>query len=105
MALIIGSAFQSANGHFYPMGIAYAQDMARAHSFGGHSGAVSGIGHIMAGLAGFVAGSVAARAGFTAVGWQFAILSAVMVICIFLTVDPAYQARRAERHAAQLSLA
>jgi len=104
-AVIIAIGFQSFNGHFYPLGVAYAQDMARAHMLGGHSGAVSGIGHIMAGIAGFVAGSLAASFGFASVGIVFTALSAVMVLCIFLTVDPVYQEKRAERAATRLALA
>ena len=99
-AVIIAIVFQSCNGHFYPMGLAYAQDMARAHTLGGHTGAVSGIGHIMAGVAGLVAGSIAGSMGFLAVGWEFVALSAVMLLCIYLTVDPVHATRLAERRAA-----
>ncbi|HEY8692735.1 MAG TPA: MFS transporter, partial [Chloroflexota bacterium] len=104
-AVIIAALFQSCNGHFYPMGVAYAQDMSRAHLLGGHSGAVSGIGHIMAGIAGFVAGAIAGSLGFGGVAWEFTALSALMVVCIYLTVDPVHAARVAERRTAAGQLA
>jgi hypothetical protein len=47
----------------------------------------------MSGLAGGGAGPL----GFQAVGVELTLLCAVMVVCIYLTVDRAYEARVAER--------
>lgn len=87
-AAILAAVFQAANGTFYPIGIAYAQDFARAEHLGIHTGAVSGIGHLVAGIAGFVAGSIAATWGYAALGWFFAAASVVMVVAIASTRDP-----------------
>lgn len=94
-AAIFASIFQAANGVFYPVGIAYAQDFARAESLGAHTGAVSGIGHLAAGVAGLIAGSLAAGFGYGAVGWFFVAASIVMVVAIALTRDPRMRARSA----------
>jgi len=87
-AAIFASIFQAANGTFYPMGIAYAQDFARADRLGAHTGAVSGVGHLVAGVAGLVAGSIAAGFGYAALGWFFVAASIVMVVAIAFTRDP-----------------
>jgi MFS family permease len=87
-AALLAAVFQSANGTFYPLGIAYAQDSARAEHLGFHTGAVSGIGHLVAGVAGLVAGSIAGGFGYAALGWFFAAASVVMVVTIALTRDP-----------------
>jgi len=87
-AAILASLFQAANGTFYPLGVAYAQDTARAENLGLHSGAVSGLGHLVAGIAGFIAGSIAGGFGYAALGWFFAAASVVMVVAIALTRDP-----------------
>jgi len=87
-AAIFASIFQAANGVFYPVGIAYAQDFARAESLGAHSGAVSGVGHLAAGVAGLIAGSIAAHFGYPALGWFFVAASVVMVVAIAFTRDP-----------------
>jgi len=87
-AAILASIFQAANGTFYPLGIAYAQDFARAEDLGVHTGAVSGIGHLVAGISGFVVGALAASFGYTALGWFFAGASAAIVIAIGLTREP-----------------
>lgn len=92
-ALLIAAIFQAFNGSFFTLGVAYSQDMASSRRFGVHSGIVSGTGHIMAGISGLVAGALADAVGFTTVGWEFAALSAIMVVCIFFTVDPVRQAR------------
>ncbi len=94
-AAIFASIFQAANGVFYPVGIAYAQDFARAESLGAHTGAVSGVGHLVAGVAGLIAGSIAASFGYAALGWFFVAASFVMVVTIALTRDPRMQARSA----------
>ena len=57
----------------------------------------TGAGHVMSGLAGGVAATIAATFGFQTVGAELTLLCVVMVVCIFLTVDRAYQARRLER--------
>jgi MFS family permease len=87
-AAILAAIFQAANGTFYPIGIAYAQDFARAEHLGAHTGAVSGLGHLVAGIAGFVAGAIAQSFGYAALGWFFAAASVVMVVTIALTRDP-----------------
>jgi MFS family permease len=87
-AAILTAIFQSANGTFYPVGVAYAQDFARAEHLGAHSGAVSGMGHLVAGVAGFIVASVAVTFGYGALGWFFAGASLVMVVTIALTQDP-----------------
>jgi len=87
-AAILAAVFQAANGTFYPLGVAYAQDSARAENLGVHSGAVSGLGHLIAGIAGFIAGSIADGFGYAALGWFFAAASVVMVVAIALTRDP-----------------
>lgn len=92
-AAILASIFQAANGTFYPIGVAYAQDFAQAEHLGSHSGAVSGMGHLIAGVAGFIVASIAAAYGYAAVGWLFVAASIVMVVTIAYTRDP----RMAER--------
>jgi len=92
-AVVFASIFQAANGTFYPIGIAYAQDFARAESLGAHTGAVSGIGHLVAGFAGLIAGSIAAGFGYAALGWFFVAASFVMVVTIALTRDPRMRAQ------------
>lgn len=94
-AAIFASIFQAANGVFYPVGIAYAQDFARAESLGAHTGAVSGIGHLAAGVAGLIAGAIAAGFGYAALGWFFVAASLVMVGAIALTRDPRMRAAAA----------
>lgn len=101
-ALLVAAVFQAFNGSFFTLGAAYSQDMASAHRFGVHSGTVSGTGHIMAGISGLVSGAIADAVGFTTVGWEFAALSAIMVICIFFTVDPVHQARVRARSQARV---
>jgi MFS transporter, DHA1 family, inner membrane transport protein len=96
-ALIIGVIFQACNGSFFGLGVAYAQDMARGRNLGGRSGMTTGAGHIMSGLAGGVAATIAATFGFQAVGAELTVMCIAMVLCIFLTVDRAYEARRLER--------
>ena len=61
---------------------------------------MSGVGHIMAGVSGLIAGSIAASDGFNAVGWEFVACSAIMVISLYFTVDPVHSARLALRRAA-----
>jgi MFS family permease len=87
-AAIITSIFQAANGTFYPVGVAYAQDFARAEHLGSHSGAVSGMGHLIAGVAGFIVASIAGAFGYPALGWFFVAASIVMVVAIAFTLDP-----------------
>ena len=90
-AAILAAMFQSTNGVFYPLGIAYAQDFAHAERLGAHTGAVSGVGHLVAGVAGFIVGTIAAKFGFAAVGWTFAAASVVMVATIAMTKEPRRQ--------------
>jgi ABC-type transporter Mla maintaining outer membrane lipid asymmetry permease subunit MlaE len=87
-AAILASIFQAANGTFYPLGVAYAQDFARTDNLGAHSGAVSGIGHLIAGFSGFIVGALAQSLGYAALGWFFVATSAVIVIAISLTREP-----------------
>jgi MFS family permease len=87
-AAILAAIFQAANGTFYPVGVAYAQDFARVENLGVHSGAVSGMGHLVAGIAGFIVASIAQAYGYAAVGWFFAAASVVMVVTIAFTRDP-----------------
>lgn len=87
-AAILAAIFQAANGTFYPLGIAYAQDFARAEELGAHSGAVSGTGHLIAGFSGFIVGAIAQSFGYGALGWFFVATSAVIVIAISLTREP-----------------
>jgi MFS family permease len=87
-AAILAAIFQAANGCFYPLGVAYAQDFARAEDLGAHSGAVSGVGHLVAGVSGFIVGSLAQNLGYTALGWFFIIASAAIVVAILLTREP-----------------
>jgi MFS family permease len=96
-AVIFGVLFQASNGSFFGLGVAYAQDMARGRGLGGRSGMTTGAGHIMSGLAGGVAGAIAAPLGYQAVGVELTLLCVLMVVCIYLTVDRAYEARVAER--------
>jgi SHS family lactate transporter-like MFS transporter len=92
-AAIFASIFQAANGIFYPVGIAYAQDFARAGHLGAHTGAVSGVGHLVAGVAGLIAGGIASSFGYAALGGLFAAASAVMVVAIAFTRDPRMRSR------------
>lgn len=87
-AAILAAIFQAANGCFYPLGVAYAQDFARAEDLGAHSGAVSGVGHLVAGVSGFIVGSLAQGFGYSALGWFFIIASAAIVVAILLTREP-----------------
>lgn len=87
-ALILASIFQAANGTFFPLGIAYAQDFARAEDLGVHTGAVSGIGHLVAGFSGFIVFAVAGSFGYPAVGWFFVLTSLIIVIAIGMTREP-----------------
>lgn len=87
-AAILAAIFQAANGTFYPLGIAYAQDFARAEDLGAHSGAVSGIGHLVAGFSGFIVGALAQSYGYGALGWFFVATSAVIVVAISMTREP-----------------
>lgn len=87
-AAILAAIFQAANGTFYPLGIAYAQDFASAEHLGAHSGAVSGTGHLVAGFSGFIVGALAQNLGYAALGWFFVATSAVIVIAIALTREP-----------------
>jgi MFS family permease len=87
-AAILAAIFQAANGCFYPLGVAYAQDFARTEHLGAHSGAVSGVGHLVAGVSGFIVGSLAQNYGYTALGWFFIAMSAIIVVAILLTRDP-----------------
>lgn len=96
-ALIFAAIFEAANGMFYPLGVAYAQDMAKAEDHGQRTGLASGIGHIMAGLAGLIVGSIASSFGFGMVAVFYLIASLIMTVAIYLTVDPVHQARRALR--------
>jgi MFS family permease len=97
VAVILGALFGVGNGSFFGLGVAYAQDMARGRGLGGRSGMTTGAGHVMSGLAGGVAGAIAAPFGYQAVGVELTLLCVVMVVCIYLTVDRAYEARVAER--------
>lgn len=94
-AAILAAIFQAANGTFYPLGIAYAQDFARAEELGAHSGAVSGAGHLVAGFSGFIVGALAQGLGYAALGWFFVATSAVIVIAITLTREPGRTAQPA----------
>lgn len=87
-AALLASIFQAANGTFYPLGVAYAQDFARAEDLGAHSGAVSGVGHLVAGVSGFIVGSLAQSFGYSSLGWFFVATSAVIVVAIGLTREP-----------------
>ena len=87
-AAILASIFQATNGTFYPVGVAYAQDFAKAENLGVHSGAVSGVGHLVAGVAGLIVASIAGAYGYAALGWFFVAASIVMVIAIAYTRDP-----------------
>ena len=87
-AAILAAIFQAANGTFYPLGVAYAQDFARAEDLGAHSGAVSGVGHLVAGFSGFIVGALAQALGYAALGWFFVATSAVIIIAITLTREP-----------------
>jgi MFS family permease len=98
-ALVLAVVFQAANGSFFGLGVAYAQDMARSRNLGGRSGMTTGAGHIMSGFAGGVAATIATAFGFQAIGVELTLLCVVMVVCIYLTVDRAYEARREARQA------
>lgn len=104
-ATIFASIFAAANGTFYPIGIAYAQDFARTESLGAHTGAVSGTGHLVAGFSGLIAGSIASSFGYAALGWFFAAASFVMVVTIALTRDPRMGAQSAAQPAPMPSAA
>lgn len=94
-ATIIAAIFQACNGTFYPVGVAYAQDLASAEHLGIHSGAVSGIGHLVAGISGFIVGAFAGSMGYGSVGWLFTAASFVMVVAIAFTRDPRWATRQA----------
>jgi len=96
-AVLFAIIFQACNGSFFGLGVAYAQDMARGRGLGARSGVTTGAGHIMSGLAGGVAATIAAAFGFQAIGAELTLLCVVMVGSIYLTADKAYEARRAER--------
>jgi MFS family permease len=93
-AIILAAVFQAANGCFFPVGIAYAQDFARADALGAHTGAVIGIGHFMAGFSGLIAGALAGKFGYASLGWYFAAASVVMLVTMALTRDPRFQQSR-----------
>jgi len=99
-AVVLAVVFQACNGSFFALGVAYSQDMARGTNLGGRSGMTTGAGHIMSGVAGGVAASIAAAFGFQAIGVELTLLCIAMVVCMYLTVDRAYLARRQERQAA-----
>jgi MFS family permease len=87
-AAILAAIFQAANGTFYPLGIAYAQDFASSEHLGAHSGAVSGVGHLVAGFSGFIVGALAQGLGYAALGWFFVATSVVIVVAIAMTREP-----------------
>lgn len=87
-AAILAAIFQAANGTFYPLGVAYAQDFARAEDLGVHTGAVSGIGHLVAGFSGLIVGALAQNFGYASLGWFFVATSAVIVVAIGMTREP-----------------
>ena len=87
-AAILASIFQAANGTFYPVGVAYAQDFAQAENLGAHTGAVSGIGHLVGGRRRLYRRRIAAEFGYAALGWFFVAASFVMVVTIAFTRDP-----------------
>lgn len=95
-ATILAAVFQAANGTFYPVGVAYSQDLAHAEHLGVHTGAVSGIGHLVAGFSGFIVAALATAFGYPAVGWFFVAASLVMVVAIAFTRDPRYAPEQAE---------
>ena len=99
-ALVLAVVFQASNGSFFGLGVAYAQDMARGRNLGGRSGMTTGAGHIMSGLAGGVAATIATAFGYQAIGAECALLCVAMVVFIYLTVDRAYEARREAGRAA-----
>jgi MFS family permease len=90
-AVILVAVFQAANGCFFPIGVAYAQDFARAEALGAHTGAVIGIGHFAAGFSGLVAGAIAGHLGYASLGWYFAAASVVMLAALALTRDPRFR--------------
>jgi MFS family permease len=96
--IILAAVFQAANGCFFPVGIAYAQDSARADALGAHTGAVIGIGHFMAGFSCLIAGALAGKFGYASLGWYFAAASVVMLVTMALTRDPRFQ--QSQDHAA-----
>lgn len=87
-AAILAAIFQAANGTFYPLGVAYAQDFAQADRLGTHSGAVSGTGHLVAGFSGFIVGALAQNFGYASLGWFFVATSAVIIVAIGMTREP-----------------
>ncbi|MGH7247741.1 MAG: MFS transporter, partial [Pseudomonadota bacterium] len=89
-AVILAAIFQAANGCFFPVGTAYAQDFARTDALGAHTGAVVGIGHLAAGVSGLIAGALAGHFGYASLGWYFAAASVVIVAAIALTRDPRF---------------
>jgi fucose permease len=74
--------------------------MARGRNLGGRSGVTTGAGHITSGLAGGVAATIASLFGYQAIGIELTLLCVVMVTCMYLTVDRAYEAKRQARTAA-----
>jgi MFS family permease len=93
-ALILSAIFQAGNGCFFPVGVAYAQDFARADALGAHTGAVIGIGHLAAGVSGLIAGALAGHFGFTSLGWYFGIASIVMLVPMAMTREPRFHAQQ-----------
>ncbi len=87
-AAIIAAIYEACTGVFFPLGVAYAQDSARADRLGAHTGIVTGVGHFVAGISGLIVGALAASSGWASVGWVFAGVTAVMVVGIVLTRDP-----------------
>jgi MFS family permease len=99
VAVVLGAIFGVCNGAFFGLGVAYAQDLARGSNLGGRSGMITGAGHFTSGFAGGAAALVASTFGFQAIGIELTLLCALMVVCMYLTVDRAYQRRMAERQA------
>ncbi len=87
-AAILAAVYESCTGVFFPLGVAYAQDSARADRLGAHTGIVTGVGHFVAGISGLIVGALAASFGWASVGWVFAGVTAVMIVGIALTRDP-----------------
>lgn len=86
-AVFVAAIFQAMNGTFYPLGVAYSQDLAKSEHIGVHTGSVSGIGHIMAGVSGLIAGNIAGSFGYANLSWVMIGGSAIMIGCIFFTRD------------------
>ncbi len=97
VAVGVAAIFGVCNGAFFGLGVAYAQDLARGSNLGGRSGMITGAGHFTSGFAGGAAALVASAFGYQAIGIELTFLCACMVVCMYLTVDRAYQKRMAER--------